>query len=243
MADPVVAAEIAITAAIVATRRSRTRGVFHSRRVYAARAREIRIGIVLIQIRFREAIASGEVTLTFRRWKRPQVVPGNTYRTAAGRIVVDAVDVVDPRTHHERRRRSGPDSRRVAELLRELRGRPTCRRIASGSTPRPGPIRVRCSPRPRALSGDEVADLRRRLERLDRASSHGPWTNDVLQAIAARPAVRAARSRRGLRARDATVQARRAQAEEPRADAQPRRRLPAVAARRGVPRRDPTDRV
>ncbi len=43
-----------------------------------------------------------------------------------------------------------------------------------------------------ALSADEVADLRRRLERLDRASSHGPWTNDVLQVIAARPAVRAA---------------------------------------------------
>ena len=51
---------------------------------------------MLIQARFREAIASGAVTLTFRRWKRPQVVAGNTYRTAAGRIVVDAVHVVDP---------------------------------------------------------------------------------------------------------------------------------------------------
>jgi hypothetical protein len=51
---------------------------------------------VLMQVRFRDAVADGTVTLTFRRWKRPQVVPGRTYRTAAGRIVVEAVDVVDP---------------------------------------------------------------------------------------------------------------------------------------------------
>ena len=34
----------------------------------------------------------------------------------------------------------------------------------------------------------EVADLSRRLERLDRASRHGPWTSAVLRAIADRPA-------------------------------------------------------
>ena len=49
-----------------------------------------------MQVRFRDAVADGTVTLTFRRWKRPQVVAGRTYRTAAGRIVVEAVDVVDP---------------------------------------------------------------------------------------------------------------------------------------------------
>ncbi len=42
------------------------------------------------------------------------------------------------------------------------------------------------------LGDDEAADLDRRLARLDRASSHGPWTLAVLGAIAARPAVRAA---------------------------------------------------
>ena len=50
---------------------------------------------MLIQARFADSIASGAVTLTFRRWKRAQVVAGNTYRTAAGRIVVDAVDLMD----------------------------------------------------------------------------------------------------------------------------------------------------
>src|SRR5207302_327257 len=86
IAEPhVVATTTARTAPIVMTRR--TRGVCHP---------TVKIGSMLIQIRFRDAIASGAVSLTFRRWRRPQVVPGNTYRTAAGRIVVEAIDVVDP---------------------------------------------------------------------------------------------------------------------------------------------------
>ncbi len=36
-----------------------------------------------------------------------------------------------------------------------------------------------------------LAELTRRLDRLDQASSHGPWTRDTLALIAERPAVRA----------------------------------------------------
>src|SRR5439155_23048841 len=43
-----------------------------------------------------------------------------------------------------------------------------------------------------ALDDAAVADLDRRLDRLDKASGHGPWTAAVLAAIAARPATRAA---------------------------------------------------
>jgi hypothetical protein len=50
---------------------------------------------MLIQARYADPIATGAITLTFRHWRRPQVVAGNTYRTAAGRIVVDAVDLMD----------------------------------------------------------------------------------------------------------------------------------------------------
>ncbi len=42
------------------------------------------------------------------------------------------------------------------------------------------------------LADAEVAELDRRLDRLDRASSHGPWTAAALDAISARPGVRAA---------------------------------------------------
>ena len=146
---------------------------------------------MLIQIRFRDAIANGTVTLTFRRWRRPQVVAGNTYRTAAGRIVVEAVDVVDPaRITTADAKRAGFGSR--DDAIAALRGEPDL-----------PTYRVRFhaaeGPDPRAelaatadLSTAEVDELRRRLERLDRASSHGPWTTAVLEVIAERPAVRAA---------------------------------------------------
>jgi hypothetical protein len=146
---------------------------------------------MLMQMRFREAVELGVVTLTFRRWKRPQVVAGNTYRTAAGRIVVDAVDVVDPdRITAADAKRAGFASR--AELLGELRGSPDLRtyrvRFHPASDPDPRAELAASA----ALSREDVEDIRRRLARLDRASSHGSWTNDVLRAIAARPAVRAA---------------------------------------------------
>jgi hypothetical protein len=41
------------------------------------------------------------------------------------------------------------------------------------------------------LTSGELDDLRRRLERLDRASAEGPWTRSTLEIIAANPAVRA----------------------------------------------------
>ncbi len=42
-----------------------------------------------------------------------------------------------------------------------------------------------------ALTEADLADLDRRLARLDRASSHGPWTHATLRLIAEHPAVRA----------------------------------------------------
>src|SRR5262245_48673268 len=137
---------------------------------------------MLIQLRYADAIARGEVTITFRRWKRPQVVAGNTYRTGAGRIVVDSIDIVDPQ------RITAADARRAgfaskAELMAQLRGTddlPTYRirfHPAVGGDPRTtlaGDAQ---------LTGQDVEQIRIRLERLDRASSHGPWTLDVLHAI------------------------------------------------------------
>jgi hypothetical protein len=146
---------------------------------------------MLMPMRFREDIERGAVTLTFRRWKRPQVVAGNTYRTAVGRLVVESIDVVDPdRITAADAKRAGFASR--AELLAELRGSPdlpTYRvRFHPASDPDPRTALAESA----VLSKEDVDDIRRRLARLDRASSHGSWTHDVLRAIAARPAVRAA---------------------------------------------------
>jgi hypothetical protein len=76
---------------------------------------------MLIPIRYRDPIQRGEITVMFRRWKRCQVVPGRVYRTAVGRLFVDAVDVVDPARLSARDVRAAGYATR-AEAAAELRG-------------------------------------------------------------------------------------------------------------------------
>ncbi len=145
---------------------------------------------MLVPARMGPPIADGSVSLLFRRWRRSQAVAGHVYRTAAGRLCVEAVDIVDPdRIGVADVRRAG--YRTTADLVADLRGEPSwpVYRLR---------VRVADGPDPRAqlagaagLDADEVAALTARLARLDRASSHGPWTATTLQLIASRPAVRA----------------------------------------------------
>ncbi len=146
---------------------------------------------VLIPARFRDPIARGEVTMTFRRWKRCQVVAGHTYRTAAGRIVVDAVDEVEPdRITEADAKRAGFASR--ADMFATFRGDPglPTYRIRLHAADGPDPRAELASSA--TLTTEERAEIDRRLQRFDRASPHGPWTHAVLRAVAERPGVRAA---------------------------------------------------
>jgi hypothetical protein len=145
---------------------------------------------VLVPAYLGTSIADGSVTLIFRRWRRCQAVAGNVYRTAAGRILVVAVDVVDPaQVSTVDARQSGCTSR--AELLAGLRGQPgwpvyrLSVGVATGPDERAELAAQDC------LDPEAVAALTARLARLDRASSHGPWTTTTLALIAQRPAVRA----------------------------------------------------
>jgi hypothetical protein len=145
---------------------------------------------VLFEQRFWEPIARGEVTVTFRRWKRRQAIAGNRYRTAGGIIEADAVDVVtvDDITDEDARAGLYPS---VDALVADLRGTPDLDlyRIRFHLVDEPDPRAVLADSA--ALTPEDVADLDQRLDRLDRASSHGPWTRETLQLIERRPAVRA----------------------------------------------------
>jgi hypothetical protein len=145
---------------------------------------------VLFERRFWGGIADGTITCTFRRWRRPQAVAGRPYRTGAGIIDVTAVDIVDVGaiTDDDARASGYPDA---ATLIADLRGDDSLpvRRVR---------FRLASEPDPRAtlaadgdLSSDDVDEIARRLDRLDRASSSGPWTRATLALIAERPAVRA----------------------------------------------------
>ena len=51
---------------------------------------------MLIERRLHAGIRDGSITVMFRRWRRRQVTPGNVYRTAAGRGIVESVNEVSP---------------------------------------------------------------------------------------------------------------------------------------------------
>jgi hypothetical protein len=146
---------------------------------------------VLLRQSTLERIASGEVTLAFRRWLRPTVRPGGTLRTAIGVLAIDEVVPVERAslTDEEARQAGYPDR---AALLSFLDSR------SEGDIYR---IRLRLAgPDPRvALRQQSTLDeaerraIEARLARLDAASSTGPWAAAVLRLIAERPAVLAAK--------------------------------------------------
>ena len=141
-------------------------------------------------MRDKAAVESGELTLTFRRWKRPQVVAGRLYRTVVGRLAIDAVDVVPARsiTADDARRAGYPS---VAALLRELPGDAglPLHRIAFHL--HDGPDERDQLAHDADLGPDDIVGITRRLDRLDRASAIGPWTRQTLELIAANPERRA----------------------------------------------------
>ena len=138
----------------------------------------------------RGAIATGAITLTFRRWRSTQAVAGHVYRTAAGRIAVDTVDVVDPSTITEAEAAQAGFAS-VSALLAALRGPtdvPTYRvRFHAVTDPDPRDELAAND----TLSETDRAEVQKRLDRLDHASPRGPWTAATLAAIASHPGVRA----------------------------------------------------
>ncbi len=143
---------------------------------------------MLFRKRFWAGLADGSVTLAFRRWSRPQVVAGRPYRSPAGLLHVDAVEPVElDAVGEEDAARAG--YRDAAELRDELARRTDVPifRVAfhhAGADPRD-------ALRDEVAEGAELAELRRRLDRLDRAAGDGPWTRRTLRTIAERPGVRA----------------------------------------------------
>jgi len=137
-----------------------------------------------------ERIAAGEVTLAFRRWRRPTVKAGGTLRTAVGVLAIEAVDEVNE------------DIVSAADARAAGHASPADLKAALG-TQREGVlyrIRLRLAgndPR-RALGLDtqmdqeDIAQLQARLARLDARAAAGPWTLAVLEALAAQPGLRAA---------------------------------------------------
>ncbi|WP_411032681.1 helix-turn-helix domain-containing protein [Shinella sp. BYT-45] len=134
---------------------------------------------MLFKAKVLEGIARGEVTLAFRRWSRPAVRPGGTLRTAAGVLAIDSVERVDLAAVSDADIRAAGHASRE-DLVRGLRPDGDLYRIGfhvAGRDPRED-LRENDT-----LGAAEIADLRSRLETLDRAAA---WTGAVLSMIAER---------------------------------------------------------
>jgi hypothetical protein len=150
---------------------------------------------MLFERRLRDGLADGSVTVAFRRWRRPQVVVGHTYRTgdAALLVVCERVDVVDAaRLTTADARRAGFAS--IAELRTHLRGDealPLYRiRFRRSDAPDPREV-LRAAD---TLDDAERAALDARLDVLDRSAAqtgNTPWTRAALRLVAERPGVAA----------------------------------------------------
>jgi hypothetical protein len=145
---------------------------------------------LLIEKRLWAGIRDGSITVMFRRWRARQVTAGKVYRTAAGLVAVDEVTVVHPfRITRADARAAGYAS--PAEARADLPGDPADPvyrlRIRAVDTPDPRDVLAADD----RLTAADVEAITERLDRLDRVSSHGPWTVETLSIIADSPEVRA----------------------------------------------------
>jgi len=132
-----------------------------------------------------QSIQRGEVTLAFRRWRRPTVVLGSLLHTEIGRLEIQSLEEVTPESVTDADAHQAGFANR-ALLMGSLRDDPGSRlyRIQvrfAGADPR---IALRETS---ALDAGEITELNQRLDRLDRASAIGPWTHRVLRAIVEQP--------------------------------------------------------
>ncbi len=145
---------------------------------------------MLLPPKVAHGVADGSVSLAFRRWRTPDVRPGSEFRTVAGVVRVEEVAEVDEAaiTDEEAVAAGWPDAARLRRQLAKVEDVATTYRVRlawAGPDPR---VALRESA---DLTDADVAAIDARLERLDRASTHGPWTMATLEVIRRRPHTRA----------------------------------------------------
>lgn len=130
-----------------------------------------------------ERIAAGEITMAFRRWRRPTVRPGGRLRTPVGELAIEAVAEIAQGSISEQDARLAGYADLVRELSRRSGGK--LYRIAFRLAGPDSRLALRAQDQ---LSPQELAGIADRLARLDRAE---PWIRATLALIAGHPGVRA----------------------------------------------------
>ncbi len=147
---------------------------------------------MLFKTKFHEGIRNGSITLTFRAWKSARAKVGKQYRFGPEEgVEVGAVDeVAISAIDDEEARRSGFAS--ASELRTFL-----MKHSSEAVTPESTLFRVSFH---YVKISDEVpqaelslAEIQRKLAKMDRLSKHGPWTKQTLEIIAQNPRMAASK--------------------------------------------------
>lgn len=153
---------------------------------------------MLFKKEFHEGLATGDVTLTFRLWSRPQAKPGGRYRCwPIGWLEVDAVDRVTlgEISDAEARRAGFADRSALVAFLEKTARKPLpgTTRVFRVELHYAGPDEEPPLGLDDALTAEDTAELSARLARMDRLSRHGPWTAQTLTIIEENPRTAASR--------------------------------------------------
>ena len=133
-------------------------------------------------------LADGSITLTFRTWTKPQAKQGGRYRV--GGMLLEATDVRQVTalsiTDADARRAGASDATAIRKRMKTDDDDQLVWRIELQFLGQDDRIERRNAD---DLSTDDLADLRARLDRLDRRSPTGPWTRSTLRLIEKYPGV------------------------------------------------------
>ncbi len=131
-----------------------------------------------------EGIATGRITLAFRRWDRPRVNPGSRIRNALGVVEIVSIEQVDTISDAEAHAAGFDTAAELLQLIdKKSRSGGDLYRVGvryGGADPR---HELRASA---DLDDAEVDMLRTRLARMDATE---PWTRTYLNLIAENPEV------------------------------------------------------
>ncbi len=144
---------------------------------------------MLIRMDTLHRIKSGEITLAFRKWRKPTVRAGSTIRTAVGMLSVARVERVcaDEISQSEAIAAGFFDLNSLHQELNKREGDLYLIGLSyAGEDPR---IRLRES---EAMTADDLRPIRDKLTRLDQRAPAGAWTRQTLKAIQNAPGQSAA---------------------------------------------------
>jgi hypothetical protein len=131
-------------------------------------------------------VATGEITVTFRLWKRAHVKAGKTYATGFGDVFIEDVRVIpaalidDEDVRRSAYRDADEVRRKAGEHTKSFVGPDTMLhrvQFRYVGTREPGP----------PAESPDIGAILKRLVRMDQRSPDGPWTLKALHLIAEQP--------------------------------------------------------